>query len=269
MSKTILITGSSSGIGEETVRLFQSKGWKVAATMRTPEKRTDLAKIVDVKCYALDVTKPESIKSAIGSAISDFGSIDAIVNNAGYGLVGAFEDSDEEQIQRQFDTNVFGLMRVCREILPHFRERGKGTIVNITSVGGRITFPLYSLYHSTKWAVEGFTESLQHELRPFNIKVKLVEPGPIKTDFYDRSMDANVASEGSPYFDYVSDIFPKMQKAGENAPGPEVVAEAIYNAVTDGSRKLRYSANSRTLLLLRKFLPDPAFFWLVRSAIKR
>ena len=160
-------------------------------------------------------------------------------------------------------------MRVCREILPHFRERGKGTIVNITSVGGRITFPLYSLYHSTKWAVEGFTESLQHELRPFGIKVKLVEPGPIKTDFYDRSMDANVAVEGSPYFEYVTDLFPKMQATGANAPGPEVVAEAIYNAVTDGSRKLRYSANSRTLLLLRKFLPDPLFFWLVRSAVKR
>lgn len=269
MDKTIFITGASSGIGKETVKLFQTKGWKVAATMRSPEKSEDLQRIVDVECFRLNVTENESIKSAIAGALDKFGRIDAIVNNAGYGLVGPFETATEEQIERQYQTNVFGLMNVCREILPYFRERKKGTIVNVASVGGRITFPLYSLYHGTKWAVEGFSESLQHELRQFNIKVKIIEPGPIKTDFYDRSMDLTSKEGLTAYDAYVARLTPKMQKAGENAPDGSLVAEVIYNAVCDGSWKMRYSANSKMLLTLRKLLPDPLFFWIVRTAVGR
>ena len=157
--------------------------------MRTPEKSEDLQKIADLETFRLDVTDVDSIKSAIDETLEKFGRIDAVVNNAGYGLVGAFEAATQEQIEKQFQTNVFGLMNVCREILPYFREQKRGTIVNVASVGGRITFPFYSLYHATKWAVEGFRESLQYELEQFNIRVKIIEPGPIKTDFYDRSQD--------------------------------------------------------------------------------
>jgi short-subunit dehydrogenase len=267
MAKTILITGSSSGIGKETVKLFQSKGWNVAATMRTPEKATDLLKIADVACIRLDVTDVDSIKSAIAETVVKFGRIDAIVNNAGYGLVGAFEASSQEQIEKQFQTNVFGLMNVCREILPVFREQKFGTIVNVASMGGRITFPLYSLYHGTKWAVEGFSESLQYEVKPFGIKVKVIEPGPIKTDFYDRSMDLTTKEGLTAYDEFINKAMPNMQKAGENAPGGELVANVIYNAVTDGTWKMRYSANSRMILLARKFLPDSLFFAVVRSAV--
>ncbi|NNE68071.1 MAG: SDR family oxidoreductase [Pyrinomonadaceae bacterium] len=267
MDKVILVTGASSGIGNETVKLFQTKGWKVAATMRTPEKSEDLSRIVDVECFRLDVTEPDSIRSAIDGALEKFGQIDAIVNNAGYALVGPFEAAASEQIERQFRTNVFGLMNVCREILPYFRERGRGTIVNVASLGGRITFPLYSLYHATKWAVEGFSESLQHELRPFNIKVKIIEPGPIKTDFYERSMDFTSKEGLDAYNDYVGNLIPKYEKAGKNAPDGSLVAEVIYNAVCDGSWKLRYAANSKLVLTLRKILPDAAFGWLIRRAI--
>lgn len=268
MDKVILITGSSSGIGKETVKLFQTKSWKVAATMRTPEKAGDLQRIADVECIRLDVTDIGSIKSAIAETLEKFGRIDAIVNNAGYGLVGAFEAATPEQIEKQFQTNVFGLMNVCREILPYFREQKRGTIVNVASVGGRITFPLYSLYHGTKWAVEGFSEGLQHEVRQFNVKVKIIEPGPIKTDFYDRSQDLTAKEDLIAYDSYVEKVMPGMQRAGENAPDGSLVAEVIYNAVTDGSWKLRYTANSRMLLTLRKFLPDALFFAIVRRATK-
>jgi short-subunit dehydrogenase len=269
MDKVILITGSSSGIGRETVKLFQTKNWKVAATMRSPEKAEDLQRIADVECIRLDVTDVASIKSAIDETLNKFGRIDVIVNNAGYGLVGAFEAATPEQIEKQFQTNVFGLMNVCREILPYFREQKRGTIVNVASVGGRITFPLYSLYHGTKWAVEGFSESLQYELRQFNIKMKIIEPGPIKTDFYDRSQDLTTREDLHAYDSYIDKVLPNMQKAGENAPDGSLVAEVIYNAVTDGSWKMRYSANSRMILMLRKFLPNALFFWIIRQATRR
>jgi len=189
MEKVVLITGASSGIGNESAKLFQSKNWKVAATMRSPEKAEDLQRIVDIACIRLDVTDPESIRSAIKESLEKFGRIDAVVNNAGYGLVGPFEAATDEQIERQFQTNVFGLMNVCREILPYFREQKRGFIVNVASLGGRVSFPFYSIYNSTKWAVEGFSEALRYELEPLHIRVKIIEPGPIKTDFYDRSQD--------------------------------------------------------------------------------
>ncbi|QQS42775.1 MAG: SDR family oxidoreductase [Acidobacteriota bacterium] len=269
MNKVILITGASSGIGKETVRLFQSKEWKVAATMRSPEKEEDLKNVVDVSCIPLDVTNPDTIKSAIEETLEKFGRIDAVVNNAGYSVVGPFEASTDQQMRDQFETNVFGLMNVCRGIIPYFREQKRGTIVNVASMGGRITFPFYSLYHATKWAVEGFSESLQYELRPFGIKIKIVEPGPIRTDFYDRSMTHARNENLHQYDPMLEKAIPNMEKSGADAPGPELVAEAIYTAVNDGSWKMRYSPNARMVLALRRVLPDWAFFRVVRSAVFR
>ena len=267
MSKVILITGSSSGIGKETVKLFQAKNWKVAATMRAPEKAKDLQRIVDVECIRLDVTDIDSIKTAINATLDKFGRIDAVVNNAGYGLVGAFEAASQEQIEKQFQTNVFGVMNVCREILPYFREQKRGIIVNVASVGGRITFPFYSLYHATKWAVEGFSESLQYELEQFNIRVKIIEPGPIKTDFYDRSQDVT-RKEGLTAYDYMLDkAVENMQKAGAEAPDGSIVAQTIYQAVTDNSKKLRYPVNTKGMLTARRFLPDSLFSKVIKSVI--
>lgn len=271
MSKTVLITGSSTGIGKAAALFFQKKGWKVAATMRTPEKATDLSTLENVACIRLDVTDSASIKQGIQETIARFQSIDAIVNNAGYGLVGPFEASTPEQIRRQFDTNVFGLIEVVREILPHFRERKDGVIINVASIGGRVTFPLYSLYHGTKWAVEGFSESLQHELRPLNIRVKIIEPGAIKTDFYERSMDLMKNPKITAYDSYVSKAMSNMQKSGETGSSPDDVAKVIYKAATDGSWKLRYpaSGNAGPILILRKLLPDGMFNAIIRSVVLR
>jgi NADP-dependent 3-hydroxy acid dehydrogenase YdfG len=267
METVVLITGASSGIGKETARLFQTKNWKVAATMRAPEDAADLQHIADVECFRLDVTDPESIRSAIGKTIETFGRIDAVVNNAGYALAGPFEAATDEQIRRQFDTNVFGLMNVCREILPYFREQRRGTIVNVASVGGRITFPLYSIYHATKWAVEGFSESLQYELEQFNIRIKIIEPGPIKTDFYDRSQVISRNEGLTAYDTLVARTMPNMQKAGADAPDGSVVAQTIYDAVTDNSRRIRYNVNTKGMLLARRFLPEGMFYGLIKRVL--
>lgn len=269
MNKVVLITGASSGIGLHTAKLFQSKNWKVAATMRRPENAEDLKSIVDVECLRLDVTDVDSIKEAIATTLEKFGQIDAVVNNAGYGLLGAFEAATPEQIERQFETNVLGLMNVCREILPYFRERKGGYIVNVASIGGRMTFPASSLYNSTKWAVEGFSEALQYELEEFNIRVKIIEPGPIKTDFYGRSQDLTRKEGLSAYDNFIARVIPNMNKAGESAPDGEVVAQAIHTAVTDGTKRLRYGANTKSILAMRKLLPDSAFFALIRKVIMR
>ena len=268
MPKTVFITGASTGIGYATAQLFHQKGWNVVATMRSPEKAADLAQLDNVLCLPLDVTDFSSIQPAIDAALARFAALDVLVNNAGYGLIGAFEACTAEQIQRQFATNVFGLMEVTRAFLPHFRDRRSGVIINIASIGGLTAFPLYSPYHSTKWAVEGFTDSLQYELAPFNIRVKLIEPGPIKTDFYTRSPDIAQQSGLTAYDSFVAKVMPTMTKAGETGSPPEVTAAIIFQAATDGSDRLRYPAggNAGLLLLLRKLLPDSMFSAIVRAA---
>ena len=271
MTKTILITGASTGIGYATALLFQQQGWNVVATMRSPEKAAALAALKNVCCLRLDVTNPESISQAIEQTLQRFPSIDVLVNNAGYGLIGPFEACSLEQIERQFATNVFGLMAVTRALLPHFREQKAGIIMNVASIGGHMGFPLYSLYHATKWSVEGFSESLQYELEPFNIRVKIIEPGPIKTDFYDRSADLASKPGLTAYDAFVAKVMAATKKAGTTGSPPEVTAQVIYRAATDGSRRLRYPAggNAGALIFLRKLLPDRLFSSIIRGAMVR
>lgn len=271
MSKTVLITGASTGIGRATAQVFHQQGWNVVATMRSPEKSPELANLQNVLCLTLDVTQVDTIHAAIDRAISEFGTIDVVVNNAGYALIGAFEACEMADIRGQFETNVFGLMEVTRAILPHFRIRKQGILVNVASVGGRVAFPIYSPYHATKWAIDGFSESLQYELRQFNIKVKIIEPGAIKTDFYGRSITVAKQAGLTVYDDYVQRTLPQMDRAGKDGSPPEVTAQAIYRAATDGSWKLRYPAggNAGLLLGLRKLLPDTWFTSLIRRSIER
>lgn len=267
MNKVVFITGASSGIGLHTAKLFQSKDWKVAATMRSPEKATELHPIVDLECFRLDVTDVDSIRSAIDATLEKFGRIDVVVNNAGFAVVGPFEAATQEQIERQMQTNVYGVMNVCREILPYFREQRRGTIVNVASMGGRMTFPLYSIYHASKWALEGFSEGLQYEVKEFGIKIKIIEPGPIKTDFYDRSRSLTKKEGLTAYDNFIARAMPNLQRAGETAPDGSVVAETIYEAVTDESWKLRYPVNSKLILAARRFLPDGLFLPIVKKAV--
>ena len=270
MKKTVLITGSSSGIGRASVKYFQKKGWNVVATMRKPEQEKELTLLENVICLKLDVTRPETIQKSIGQAIERFGHIDAVVNNAGYGLFGPFESTTREQVERQFNTNVFGVMEVVRQILPHFREKKEGTIINITSVGGRMTFPLFSLYHASKFAIEGFSESIHYELLPFNIRVKIVEPGAVRTEFMDRSSDRAGALAMDAYRSYVEKGTAYMDHAVQTeGSDPEVIARTIVKAASDASSRLRYAAgrDASILLPLRKFIPDSVFLPIVRKRV--
>ena len=197
MPKTMLITGASSGIGRATARLFADKGWNVVATMRDPAKGADLASGT-VAVTRLDVQDGETIEAAVDLALARFGSIDLLVNNAGYGQLGLFEAMSEEKIEEQFAVNVFGVMDVTRAVLPHMRKAKGGTIINISSGAGLFTLPMSSLYNASKFALEGFSESLSYELASQNITVKLVEPhgGVNETEFGARS-GAGVAIDPS------------------------------------------------------------------------
>lgn len=268
MKKTVFITGSSSGIGRATAIRFQREGWNVVATMRSPNKERELNTLDNVICPALDVHDVNSIKNAIAAGIKTFGRIDAVVNNAGYGLIGAFETFSQAQIERQFQTNVFGLMNVTREILPHMRAQYSGHIVNIASFAGRSIFPLYSVYHSSKWAVEGFTDSLSYEASRFNIRVKIIEPGMIRTEFWGRSTDRVNATGVDVYDDYSGPILDVIDTAaGSISAQAEDVANAIWTATNDNSSRLRYvvGMDAHVTLLARKLLPDYLYGAVIRA----
>lgn len=258
MKKTILITGASSGIGLATALYFAEKGWNVAATMRSPSENSQLVNIPGIKLYKLDVTKNEEIQQCLDKVMFDFEKIDVLLNNAGFGAVGVFEKSTREEIRRQFEVNVFGLMDLCRAIIPYYKNQGGGTFINITSVGGKMTFPLYSIYNSSKWAVEGFSEALKFELKQFHIKIRIIEPGPIKTEFYGRSQKLFENDEIKGYENFENKVLRKFQKVGKNAPGPELVAKTIYDAATDNGFKLRYPVGFQAgfILIWRKILPS-------------
>jgi NAD(P)-dependent dehydrogenase (short-subunit alcohol dehydrogenase family) len=270
MAKTVLITGASSGIGKASAIYFAQQGWKVAATMRNPVKAQGFEGLANLRVYALDVTDNQSIQQAIGLAIEDFGGIDVLVNNAGFGTDGVFEAMSDEVIQSQFNTNVFGLMRMTRAIIPHFRDRSGGTIIQIASMGGRIAFPLYSIYHSSKWAVEGFSESLQYELAPFGIRVKIVEPGAIKTEFYTDGRKSIPGEDLPMYKSIVAKADAVSQVSGQNGESPELVAKTVFKAAIDQGSKLRYPVGKPAplMLRLRKILPDSWYLALVRNIYK-
>ncbi|MEO1522144.1 MAG: SDR family oxidoreductase, partial [Cyanobacteria bacterium J06633_2] len=189
MGKTILITGSSSGIGKATAKYFQERGWNVIATMRSPEKEAELTQLDNILVTRLDVQDSASIMTAVEAGIARFGKIDVLLNNAGYGAYGLLEATPVEKIKRQFEVNVIGLLETTQAILPHFRANRDGMIINISSIGGKMTFPLGTLYHGSKFAVEGLSEALSFEMEAIGVKVKVVEPGMIRTDFGGRSFD--------------------------------------------------------------------------------
>jgi len=268
-SKTVFITGCSSGIGRAAARLFQRNGWNVVATMRNPADGADLKKLDDVTVLALDVNDQASIDAALQTALERHGHIDLLVNNAGYALMGAFENATEEQIQRQFDTNVFGLMRVTRAFLPHFRQRKAGMIINVASMAGRLPIPFMSVYNGSKWAVQGFTECLTYELAPFNIQVKIVEPGAVDTAFFGRSGDRDNGRGISAYDALMDEQFPVLDKTGPGGSTSEDAAEVIYRAATDGKGTLRYRVgkDAKVLLSARKVLPDEVFLPMIRWSL--
>ena len=268
-NKTVFITGVSSGIGKATALYFHEKGWNVIASLRNPEQEKELMSKQNMLVVRLDVTDETSIILALAQGMECFGKIDVLVNNAGYGSLGSFESATAEQVKRQFDTNVLGLMAVTRNILPHFRANKAGVVINIASIAGRIGFPMFSVYNSSKFAVEGFSESLRFEVAAFGVKVKLVEPGPIKTDFYTRSMDLFDAESITEYKVLVKNVTETMIQSGLKAEGPEIVAKTIFKAATDGSKKLRYpvGGGAPALMFAKWLLPDCILRAMVKMAL--
>ncbi len=244
MAKTILITGASSGIGREAALIFQKQGWNVIATMRSPEKEQELTQLNNVLVTRLDVQDIGTIKTAIDAGTDRFDGIDVLVNNAGYGLMGVFESATREQIRKQFDINLFGLMDVTQAVLPQMRTRGDGTIINISSFGGQVALPFGSLYNSSKFAVEGFSEALSHELSPLGISVKLVEPGSIVTNF--RNGLELIKNDKPVYDPLITAFFSRYPQTTLHLTKatPQDVAQTIYEAATDGTKQLRYVAGA-------------------------
>lgn len=238
--------------------------------MRSPEKAPqEFEKYESIRVYTLDVTKDETIHSAVKAAIDDFWKIDVLLNNAGYGIIGAFETTSIEQIEKEFDTNVVGMMRVTKAMLPHLRANRGGHIINLASFGGRATVPLFSVYHWTKWAIEWWTESLSYELEQFGIHVKMIEPGAIDTPFYDDPKNLLSNPEIDDYKEYVARVMPKIVGWGRGGVEPSEVAKVIYKASQSTSGRLRYPVPFATSLnlFLRRLLGDRLFVAIVKRIV--
>lgn len=265
--KTVLITGASSGIGKATAVQFQKHGWNVAATMRKPEKEESLKELRNVRCYPLDVTDPDSIKTCLSHVEADFGSIDVLVNNAGIYTTNPLEALAEDDVNRLINTNIIGTINMIQAVLPYYRRQKDGVIINLSSIAGRSTFPFQTLYHGTKWAIEGISEGLQFELDHLNIKVKIVEPGMVKTNLYDSiknpvltNYPVEYQSSFQKWHHYLIDNYNKGYD-------PTVPAKTIYQAAIDQRSRLRYTSGPDTkfVLFLRALLPFPLFNRVIRE----
>jgi NAD(P)-dependent dehydrogenase (short-subunit alcohol dehydrogenase family) len=257
--KTVFITGSSSGLGRATARLFASKGWAVIATMRNPEKETELNRIPGVELMTLDITDPQQISSVAGKVVAT-GGVDVVFNNAGYGMAGPLEGLTDEQIMRMVNTNMMGAIRTTKAFVPYFREKRAGLFINTTSIGGLMTVPFNSIYHATKWALEGWSESMAFELSQFGIGMKTVSPGGMKTDFFTRSFDTGQhPAYGVLVAKVMSIITDPKQMEAYSSPGQ--IAEVVYEAATDGKDQLRYiaGADAKATYAMRLRLGDEAF----------
>ncbi len=261
--KTILITGTSTGLGRAVAKYFADSGWGVAATMRNPENEKELSALPHIKVIQLDVTDRESISRAVEETAATFGKIDVVVNNAGVGVYGALELTTDEAIDRAYQVNVRGVINVIRAVLPHFRQNGGGMFINVSSVMGLSTaLPLGSLYNMSKFAIEGLTEGLYFELKPLNVSLHLVEPGGFASSFGDNT----VFSQSELISDYdtiTKNVAGAMAAAGKPGaiPGPDAIVRRIYELAMGKKKAFRnvVGNDARTLLILRKLLPIGTF----------
>ena len=266
--KVALVTGSSSGMGFTTAVMLARAGIHTYASMRNLKKSktiTDLAnkENLPLQVIQLDVNDDKSVKDAIAKIVTEKERIDVLVNNAGYGLFGSIEDVSIEEMKAQFETNFFGVMRVTQLVLPTMRKQKSGTIVNVSSVGGRISLPVLSAYNSTKFALEGLSESMSYELEPFGIKVVIIEPGVIRTNIMDSSIFAKKAQDPkSPYFSLIQKVESNFKSMMENKSSPpEEVAKVILGALTSKNPQLRYTVgdDAATMIQARVNMSDNEF----------
>jgi NAD(P)-dependent dehydrogenase (short-subunit alcohol dehydrogenase family) len=261
----VLVTGASSGIGQAVASAFAAKGFEVFGTSRNPQRTEPIA---GVELVQLDVADAASVAAAVSTVLQRAGRIDILVNNAGVGVFGAAEETSITQAQELFDTNFFGLVRLTREVLPHLRAQGSGRIINVGSVLGFLPSPYGSFYAASKHAVEGYSESLDHETREFGVRVSVVEPGYTSTSFESNATDADSPIESyAPIREHVKQVIGKAVRAGDD---PAVVAQVVLKAATSRSPKLRYPAGplARRLALVKKFAPAAVLDKGIRTANK-
>lgn len=257
---TTLITGVSSGIGKATAKRFARAGWRVIGTyLGPPVEEVPTEWPGDVTVKKLDLADLDSVRVLAGDVLNEFGAPDVLLNNAGIVMYGPFEDETVERIKRIFDINVFGQIELTRAFLPAMRERGSGLIANVTSLGGRSVFPFFTTYNASKHAMEGFSEGLWHELRPFGVRVKAIEPGYVRTPIWDKGMkrEGKYLQGSEPYRPYMTAIA-EFNDSIQNKTPPEKVAEEIWDAINDPSDRLRYpvAAYARGLLKARRVLGE-------------
>jgi NADP-dependent 3-hydroxy acid dehydrogenase YdfG len=246
MARTVLITGASSGIGLATAELMARRGWHVAATARDI---TALEALPHVAAFPLDVTDEDSIRSAVAATVSRFGGIDVLVNNAGNGVCGPLEGASSAEIDRLFRTSVIGTISTIRHVMPIMRAQRRGTIVNVSSIGGRLAAPFACLYHASQFAIEGFSESFRYEAALHGIRVKVVEPAGL----IGRSLHRTAhAAYDAPFDHYMT----RIEADDRKAPAPDAVAEAILEAAVDRSERLRYAVKGALILAMTRLLPD-------------
>jgi NAD(P)-dependent dehydrogenase (short-subunit alcohol dehydrogenase family) len=273
-TEPVLITGCSTGIGRATAERLARNGLTVYATARKLDSIADL-EAAGCRTLALDVTSEESMRAAVAAVEEADGAVGALVNNAGYSQSGAVETVPLDEVRRQFETNVYGLLRMCQLVLPSMRREGRGRIVNVSSMGGKLTFPGGGIYHATKYAVEAISDALRFEVRGFGVHVSVIEPGLIKTNFAETAVDSVSEDEG-PYAKFNSAVQASTagvydSALGKLGGGPETVAKAIESAITARRPKTRYpvTASARFFMTQRALLPDRAWDAVVGTSFPR
>ena len=268
-----IVTGASSGIGEATARRLSTAGYQVYAAARRADRMSELAAL-GITVLTMDVTSEDDVTAGVERVLGQSGRVDALVNNAGYGSFGALEDVPLSEARRQFEVNVFGLARLTQLVLPAMRAQGAGRIVNVSSIGGKIYEPLGTWYHATKFAVEGLSDALRVEVRPFGIDVVVVEPGAIRSEWGAIAADHLKERSGTgPYADQaeaVAKVLSMYERRPQLISGPDVVARAVVAAVTSSRPKTRYvvGRGARAILGARWALPDRGFDRLLKVAYR-
>jgi NAD(P)-dependent dehydrogenase (short-subunit alcohol dehydrogenase family) len=269
--RTVLVTGASSGIGEATARAFLDRGWTVHAAARRTDHMAPLAE-AGADVHYLDLTDETSIGDLVSRLGKEPGSLDAIVNNAGIGVYGSVEEVRMGEARRQFEVNLFGIARLTQLVLPAMRTAGSGTIVNVSSIGGRVYTPMGAWYHASKHALEGWSDCLRLEVAPFGIRVVIVEPGAIETEFAEIAIAPLLErSEGGPYADFARKMAAATRRAylDKKASSPDLIAGIIVKAVEARRPKTRYIAGylGKPVIWARRILGDRGFDWMVRKLL--
>ncbi len=268
MSRVVLVTGASLGIGKACAERLAIEGHCVYGTSRHPE---DGNRVKNLHMLAMDVNSDESVNAAISKILSVEGKIDVIINNAGFGIAGSIEDTSIEEAKSIFETNLFGVLRVCQAVLPKMREMGQGTIINISSLGGRIGLPYQGLYSATKFAVEGLSESLRMEVRQFGIGVTLIEPGDMRTNFTDNRRYTKGSMDSSPYGVGLERTMKVVEADERQGSSPEQVANLVVRILARRSLKVRYSTgglSQRGAAVVKHIAPGRFFEWALMKYYK-